>query len=118
VTVDGTARARTRVRDSAAASSHPLAYVRRNHGWSYQDLARVIADHARALGVPTAARREKVWRWEHWGVVPEADSQRALARALGIPVTELESRRGRAGCPRTAACPTACPGPSTAAVPP
>ncbi|MEV6006661.1 hypothetical protein AB0M29_07630 [Streptomyces sp. NPDC051976] len=92
MTVDGTARARTRVRDSAAASSHPLAYVRRNHGWSYQDLARVIAEHARALGVPMAARREKVWRWEHWGVVPEADSQRALARALGIPVTELESR--------------------------
>ncbi|HEY3479726.1 MAG TPA: helix-turn-helix transcriptional regulator, partial [Streptomyces sp.] len=92
MTVDGTARARTKVRDSAAASSHPLAYVRRNHGWSYQDLARVIADHARALGVPMAARREKVWRWEHWGVVPEADSQRALARALGIPAAELESR--------------------------
>lgn len=79
-------------RQSAAASTHPLAYVRRRHGWSYQDLARVIADHARALGVPMAARREKVWRWEHWGVVPEADSQRALARALGIPSRELELR--------------------------
>ncbi|WP_328911946.1 MULTISPECIES: hypothetical protein [unclassified Streptomyces] len=77
---------------SSAASTHPLAYVRRRHGWSYQDLARVIADHARALGVPMAARREKVWRWEHWGVVPEADSQRALARALGIPPRELELR--------------------------
>ncbi|WP_335976363.1 hypothetical protein [Streptomyces sp. CA2R106] len=73
-----------------AASTHPLAYVRRRHGWSYQDLARVIADHARALGVPMAARREKVWRWEHWGVVPEADSQRALARALGVAPRELE----------------------------
>jgi hypothetical protein len=77
---------------SYAASRHPLAYVRRRHGWSYQDVARVIADHARALGVPMAARREKVWRWEHWGVVPEADSQRALARALGIPPRELELR--------------------------
>ncbi|SEG77562.1 hypothetical protein SAMN05216223_110247 [Actinacidiphila yanglinensis] len=75
-----------------AASTHPLAQVRRRHGWSYQDLARVIADHARALGVPMAARREKVWRWEHWGVVPEADSQRALARALGIAPRELELR--------------------------
>jgi tetratricopeptide (TPR) repeat protein len=75
-----------------AASVHPLAHVRRRHGWSYQDLARVIADHARALGVPMAARREKVWRWEHWGVVPEADSQRALARALGIAPRELELR--------------------------
>jgi hypothetical protein len=80
------------VRQSAAASTHPLAYVRRRHGWSYQDLARVIADNARILGVPMAARREKVWRWEHWGVVPEADSQRALARALGIPARELELR--------------------------
>ncbi|MFF7154541.1 hypothetical protein [Streptomyces sp. NPDC008139] len=79
-------------RQSAAASTHPLAYVRRRHGWSYQDLARVIADNARILGVPMAARREKVWRWEHWGVVPEADSQRALARALGIPSRELELR--------------------------
>lgn len=78
--------------EGTAASTHPLAYVRRRHGWSYQDLARVIAEHARALGVPMAARREKVWRWEHWGVVPEADSQRALARALGIPPRELELR--------------------------
>jgi hypothetical protein len=78
--------------EDGAASTHPLAYVRRRHGWSYQDLARVIADHAKALGVPMAARREKVWRWEHWGVVPEADSQRALARALGIPSRELETR--------------------------
>ncbi|WP_433893928.1 hypothetical protein [Streptomyces sp. CA-111067] len=79
-------------REGTAAATHPLAYIRRRHGWSYQDLARVIADHARALGVPMAARREKVWRWEHWGVVPEADSQRALARALGVPARELESR--------------------------
>ncbi|WP_225846664.1 hypothetical protein [Streptomyces sp. HPF1205] len=78
--------------ERADASPHPLAYVRRRHGWSYQDLAKVIAEHARALGVPMAARREKVWRWEHWGVVPEADSQRALARALGIHPRELELR--------------------------
>ncbi|WP_232792559.1 hypothetical protein [Actinacidiphila yeochonensis] len=76
----------------SAAWPHPLGEVRRAHGWSYQDLARVIAEHARALGVPMAARREKVWRWEHWGVVPEADSQRALARALDIPFRELELR--------------------------
>ncbi|SEN83968.1 hypothetical protein SAMN05216267_101143 [Actinacidiphila rubida] len=79
-------------RDDSAGSTHPLAYVRRRHGWSYQDLARVVAEHARALGVPMAARREKVWRWEHWGVVPEADSQRALARALGVAAKDLEER--------------------------
>jgi hypothetical protein len=52
----------------------------------------VIADNARALGVPMAARREKIWRWEHWGVIPERDSQRALARALGVPQQELDLR--------------------------
>lgn len=78
--------------DTAPAPSHPLAYVRRSHGWSYQDLARVVAENARALGVPMAARREKVWRWEHWGVVPERDSQRALARALGVPLRDVDAR--------------------------
>ncbi|GGO85410.1 hypothetical protein [Wenjunlia tyrosinilytica] len=73
-------------------SVHPLAHIRRSRGWSYQELARVVADNARALGVPMAARREKVWRWEHWGVVPEPDSQRALARALGVPQRELDAR--------------------------
>ncbi|MFJ5214516.1 hypothetical protein ACIP98_07370 [Streptomyces sp. NPDC088354] len=78
--------------ETAPAPSHPLAYVRRSHGWSYQDLARVVAENARALGVPMAARREKVWRWEHWGVVPERDSQRALARALGVPLRDVDAR--------------------------
>lgn len=82
----------TGVAGDGSPAQHPLAYVRRRHGWSYQDVARVIAEHARVLGVPMAARREKVWRWEHWGVVPEVDSQRALARALGIPAHEVESR--------------------------
>jgi tetratricopeptide (TPR) repeat protein len=82
----------TGVAGDDSPAQHPLAYVRRRHGWSYQDVARVIAEHALVLGVPMAARREKVWRWEHWGVVPEVDSQRALARALGIPAHEVESR--------------------------
>lgn len=77
---------------SGLTSTHPLAHVRQSRGWSYQELARVVADNARALGVPMAARREKVWRWEHWGVVPEPDSQRALARALGVPLGEVDAR--------------------------
>jgi len=39
-----------------------------------------------------AARREKAWRWEHWGVVPDLDSQLALAAELRIP--EEVVRRG------------------------
>lgn len=80
-------------------STHPLTHLRHSRGWSYQDLARLVADHARALGVPMAARREKIWRWEHWGVVPERDSQRALARALGVPERELDLRHWPAWLP-------------------
>ncbi|WP_344920278.1 hypothetical protein [Streptosporangium oxazolinicum] len=31
-----------------------------------------------------ARRREKAWRWEHWGVVPDRETQIALAAELGI----------------------------------
>src|SRR5262249_5075594 len=36
-----------------------------------------------------AARREKAWRWEHWGVVPDLDSQLALAAELGVPEDQV-----------------------------
>jgi hypothetical protein len=89
--------------------SHPLTFIRIRHGWSYQDLARVIAENARALGVPMAARREKIWRWEHWGVVPERDSQRALARALGVPRSELDRRPWPAWLPAHDGVPSGVP---------
>ncbi|WP_326571212.1 hypothetical protein OG539_35445 [Actinacidiphila glaucinigra] len=95
--------------DTAPAPPHPLASVRRSHGWSYQDLARVVADNARALGVPMAARREKVWRWEHWGVVPERDSQRALARALGVRLREVDARPWPGWLPTFAGIPDGLP---------
>lgn len=96
-------------RRAGLAPTHPLAYVRQSRGWSYQELARVVADNARALGVPMAARREKVWRWEHWGVVPEPDSQRALARALGVPLRELEARPWPGWLPAHAGVPSGLP---------
>ncbi|MEU5914849.1 transcriptional regulator [Micromonospora sp. NPDC047527] len=58
---------------------HPLSYVREQRSWTQQDLVDVIA---RRLN--TAARREKAWRWERWGVVPDEDSQVALADELGV----------------------------------
>ncbi len=65
---------------------HPLARVRAARGWSYQQLARVIARQARQMGVPNmAAERQKTWRWEHKGVVPDQLSQRALAAVLDVP---------------------------------
>jgi len=59
---------------------HPLAYVRHDRNWSQQDLVDKIA---RRLN--TAARREKAWRWERWGVVPDLATQCALADELGVP---------------------------------
>lgn len=59
---------------------HPLSYVRWERDWSYQDVVDRIA---RRLS-NSAARREKAWRWEHWRVVPDEDSQLALAAELGV----------------------------------
>jgi tetratricopeptide (TPR) repeat protein len=61
--------------------AHPLTCVRATMGWTYQDLVDVIA---RRVG-NMAARREKAWRWEHWGVEPDGDTQLALAAELGVP---------------------------------
>jgi transcriptional regulator with XRE-family HTH domain len=78
--------------DNAQACNHPLAFVRAQRGWSYQKLARVVAKRARDLGVANmAAERQKVWRWEHRGVVPDRVSQLALATELGVPTDRLES---------------------------
>ncbi|SNQ50045.1 conserved hypothetical protein [Frankia canadensis] len=78
--------------DNAHACTHPLAFVRAQRGWSYQRLARVVARRARDLGVANmAAERQKVWRWEHRGVVPDRVSQLALAAELGVPNDRLES---------------------------
>ncbi|ABD09852.1 hypothetical protein ThrDRAFT_02092 [Frankia casuarinae] len=78
--------------DNAHACTHPLAFIRAQRGWSYQRLARVVARRARDLGVANmAAERQKVWRWEHRGVVPDRVSQLALAAELGVPNDRLES---------------------------
>jgi tetratricopeptide (TPR) repeat protein len=57
-----------------------LSYVRWERNWTYQDLVDVIARR-----INTANRREKAWRWEHWGVEPDEDTQLALAAELGVP---------------------------------
>ncbi len=67
---------------------HPLSYVRYAHNWTYQDLVDVIARR-----INTANRREKAWRWEHWGVEPDQDTQLALAAELGV-ATELVASLG------------------------
>jgi hypothetical protein len=58
---------------------HPLSYIRHERNWTYQDLVDRIAAR-----INTANRREKAWRWEHWGVEPDLDTQYALASELGV----------------------------------
>jgi tetratricopeptide (TPR) repeat protein len=66
--------------------AHPLSYVRAERNWTYQDLVNVIARR-----INTANRREKAWRWEHWGVEPDEDSQLALAAELGVPTESVHA---------------------------
>lgn len=85
---------------SAEPSSfgHPLAVVRHSYGWSYQGLVDAIARQAAKMPRigNMAARREKAWRWEHWGVVPDRATQLALAAVLQVP----EERLDRMGWPQ------------------
>jgi hypothetical protein len=76
----------------AARFKHPLAFVRHVHGWSYQGLVDSIARQAATMPQigNMAARREKAWRWEHWGVVPDRDTQRAIAALLEVPEGHIE----------------------------
>jgi tetratricopeptide (TPR) repeat protein len=78
--------------------AHPLAVVRHSYGWSYQGLVDAIARQAAKMPRigNMAARREKAWRWEHWGVVPDRATQLALAAVLQVP----EERLDRAGWPK------------------
>jgi transcriptional regulator with XRE-family HTH domain len=67
--------------------SHPLTYIRWRRGWTMTDVAEIVA-----RGLNMAARREKVWRWEHGRAVPEIAAQLALAAELGIAPDQVADR--------------------------
>lgn len=70
---------------------HPLTIIRSQRGYTYIGLARAVARAARRFGVRgMAAERQKVWRWEHRGVVPDRISQLALAAELGVPADQVD----------------------------
>ncbi|MCM3920614.1 helix-turn-helix domain-containing protein [Frankia sp. AiPs1] len=78
---------------------HPLAQLRAAHGWSYQQLARLIAAHARRAGINMAAERQKIWRWEHRGVTPDRFTQGLLAELLGLDPQVIVTHRWPAWLP-------------------
>lgn len=63
---------------------HPLSVVRDERGWTYQDVVDIVAKATRR-----SADRRKAWKWEHWGVEPDAESQAALAEAVGVRLSEV-----------------------------
>jgi len=73
--------------EPAPAFVHPLARVRALQGWSQQDLARLLANR-----IGGSARKEKISRWERRGVVPDDETQRALAAELGVAAIDLYDR--------------------------
>ncbi|CAJ64945.1 MULTISPECIES: helix-turn-helix domain-containing protein [Frankia] len=87
---------------------HPLAQIRAARGWSYQQLARLIAARARTQGIGMAAERQKVWRWEHRGVTPDRATQRILAEILGVPPEQRAARPWPAWLPTVQPAPCAC----------
>lgn len=78
---------RSASRNQDGVLAHPLSYVRAERGWTFQDLVNVVG---RRVG-NMACRREKAWRWERRGVVPDADTQLALAAELNVPADDVTS---------------------------
>ncbi|GAA2214143.1 hypothetical protein GCM10009850_096070 [Nonomuraea monospora] len=71
-------------------TNHPLTHIRQERGWTYQDLVNAVAEEAKRMGVRNmAARREKAWRWETWGVEPDLETQYALASVLGVSQNDV-----------------------------
>ncbi|MBG0819051.1 hypothetical protein [Planomonospora sp. ID82291] len=65
---------------------HPLTFLRAELGLSMGAYAARVDLAHRALGLGALARdRQKVYRWEAHGVVPEPSTQRAIAALHGIP---------------------------------
>ncbi|MFJ4798993.1 hypothetical protein [Kitasatospora purpeofusca] len=70
--------------------AHPLTVLRAVLGLSQPEYARLVARAHDELGLGrTAARREKVSRWESGRIVPEHSAQLAMARIHGVPAREV-----------------------------
>jgi transcriptional regulator with XRE-family HTH domain len=83
---------------------HQMSFVRRQQGWTYRDLAEVLGAR-----VGMAANPQKPWRWEHRGVVPDEDTQQALAVELGVSVGRLKTNPWPGWLPAGEVVPTALP---------
>lgn len=70
-----------------ASGAHPLACIRQLRHWTMHDVAKLIVARS---GLNMASWKQKIYRWERQGVIPEMAAQLALAAELGVPVEALE----------------------------
>lgn len=71
-------------------AQHSLTYLRTSAGLSHLAYARLVAQTHAQLGYGhTAARREKVSRWEAGRAVPELTAQLAMAQIHHVPEQEV-----------------------------
>ncbi|CAN3985611.1 hypothetical protein KPATCC21470_8343 [Kitasatospora purpeofusca] len=69
---------------------HPLMLLRTGMGLSHPEYARLVAERHAGLGHGrTAARREKVSRWESGRIAPEHTAQLAMADIHDVPAEEV-----------------------------
>lgn len=64
---------------------HPLAYVRATRGWSQAGLAQQLRQAARERRVNLATGKNRIWRWENYGTIPDEETQLLLAEILEVP---------------------------------
>ncbi|WP_256789842.1 hypothetical protein [Frankia sp. AvcI1] len=88
-------------RPTPPQGAHPLALIRHRRGWTYQRTAELIALQVSRMNLGImSTERQKIWRWEHRGRVPEPAAQVALASLLGVD-SETVQREGWPGWLRT-----------------
>ncbi|WP_351230102.1 XRE family transcriptional regulator [Streptomyces sp. NPDC002133] len=68
---------------------HPLTYVRRQRGWSMEDLARLLALAARRRGMLMHPGRDRIYKWEHRLATPGGDYQMLLADVLNVSQADV-----------------------------
>ncbi|MEU5975888.1 helix-turn-helix transcriptional regulator [Streptomyces sp. NPDC047315] len=70
---------------------HPLAHARTARGWSQPELAREVRRAALRRGLRSGVERQRIWKWENYRAVPDADSQALLAEVFEIDRGLVES---------------------------
>ena len=69
---------------------HPLTYVRRQHGWSMEQLAHRLTLAARSRGMICRPGRDRIYKWETRRASPGDDYQMLLADVLGIDQNQVQ----------------------------